>query len=200
MLCDLRQVQPSIASIGPRSETADRPTGMLPMGTVITTLQLGRGRKPRIGGNWSTKGDGAAIASIGPRSETADRRWPSLRYWTRKRGFNWAAVGNRGSEALLRGRLHQVRGFNWAAVGNRGSALPPTTRARATRKLQLGRGRKPRIGFGEAGTCRHLSPGFNWAAVGNRGSGSWFAFFPPKTTGFNWAAVGNRGSVTKWQH
>ena len=161
---------------------------------LIDPLQLGRGRKPRIGSrnsrinpgnsfcfnwaavgnrgsvrsvglgftcqksfNWAAVGNlgsaqlpayrisGETVASIGPRSETADRR-RGWRYPAFPRCFNWAAVGNRGSATATATVCSRPSGFNWAAVGNRGSEAEIAFAVFSCSLLQLGRGRKPRIG------------------------------------------------------
>ena len=139
------------ASIGPRSETADRRSG----GQTLPPA----GRYASIGPRSETADRHccpgrpllAGRASIGPRSETADRasancKWPGTRL-----SFNWAAVGNRGSVSASFSRSVVMGCFNWAAVGNRGSADFGFRRRQKGLSLQLGRGRKPRIGSQAAG-------------------------------------------------
>ena len=185
-----------------------------------TELQLGRGRKPRIGTrkpsgmngskncfNWAAVGNrgsasasgkvhiGVFIASIGPRSETADREYPSGT-------ISWADHASIGPRSETADRMCQWLGWEFMRY-----------------MLQLGRGRKPRIGWSPSGLVSRPPGCFNWAAVGNRGSAdgtkriiaSMLASIglrsetadrplgstpePPNKPCFNWAAVGNRGSV-----
>ena len=141
----------TIASIGPRSETADRqlPQRDSPLG--VSRLQLGRGRKPRIGSEAVAGVGPARVASIGPRSETADR---SERIHRRLCGKD-ASIGPRSETADRLCALPVDRGL-WTLLQLGRGRKPRIGRFAAPAHkeapvLQLGRGRKPRIGFSRGG-------------------------------------------------
>ncbi len=62
------------ASMGPRSVTADRRWSAVFLSKMPSPLQWGRGLSPRIGSCCSCSRADTSLASMGPRSVTADRQ------------------------------------------------------------------------------------------------------------------------------